>query len=50
MPHQALFDSLETGDTLEEFLEGFPSVSREMAITALEHAKELVIAETQGGF
>jgi uncharacterized protein (DUF433 family) len=38
VPLQALFDSLETGETLEQFLEGFPSVSREMAIAALEQA------------
>jgi hypothetical protein len=48
--HAALFDSLEFGETLEQLLEGFASVIREMAITALEHAKELVIAETQGSF
>jgi uncharacterized protein (DUF433 family) len=29
VPVQALFDSLESGETLEEFLEGFPSVTRE---------------------
>lgn len=39
---QALFDSLESGETLEGFLEGFPSVTREMAITALEQAKEFL--------
>jgi hypothetical protein len=32
----ALFDSLESGETLEEFLEGFPSAKRDMAIAALE--------------
>ena len=36
VPVKALFDSLEAGETLEEFLSGFPSVSREMAIAALE--------------
>lgn len=43
-PLQALFDYLEGGDTLEEFLEGYPSVTREMAIAALEEAKELLSA------
>jgi uncharacterized protein (DUF433 family) len=42
VPLQALFDSLEGGETLEEFLEGFPSVSREMAVAALEQARELL--------
>lgn len=41
VPLQALFDSIEGGETLEEFLEGFPSVSREMAVAALEQAREL---------
>jgi len=44
VPLQALFDYLEGGDTLEEFLDGYPSVSREMAIAALEEAKELLSA------
>jgi uncharacterized protein (DUF433 family) len=42
VPLQALFDSIEGGETLEEFLEGFPSVSREMAVAALEQARELL--------
>jgi uncharacterized protein (DUF433 family) len=42
VPLQALFDSLEGGETLEEFLEGFPSVTREMAIAALEEAHQLL--------
>jgi uncharacterized protein (DUF433 family) len=44
VPFQTLFDYLEAGDTLEEFLEGFPTVSREAAIAALEQAKELLVA------
>ena len=42
VPLQALFDAIEGGETLEEFLEGFPSVSREMAVAALEQARELL--------
>jgi uncharacterized protein (DUF433 family) len=42
VPVQALFDSLESGETLEEFLEGFPSVTRDMAIAALEQDKEFL--------
>ena len=44
VPLQALFDYLEGGETLEEFLDGYPSVSREMAIRALEEAKQLLPA------
>ncbi len=44
VPLRTLFEYLEGGDTLEEFLEGFPSVSREMAIAALENAQELLSA------
>ena len=34
VPLQLLLDSLERGHTLEEFLAGYPTVSREMAIAA----------------
>ena len=43
VPVQTLFDYLEGGETLEEFLEGFPTVSREAAIAALEEAKHLLL-------
>ena len=46
VPVKALFDSLEAGETLEDFLEGFPSVTREMAISALEQAHELLAAKS----
>jgi uncharacterized protein (DUF433 family) len=36
VPVRILFDHLEGGETVEEFLEGFPSVSREQVITFLE--------------
>jgi uncharacterized protein (DUF433 family) len=45
VPFKNLLDYLEGGYTLDEFLEGFPSVTRQAAIAALEHAKELVIAQ-----
>jgi uncharacterized protein (DUF433 family) len=45
VPFQALLDYLEGGQTLGEFLEDFPTVKREAAISALEHAKELVVSE-----
>ncbi len=44
VPVKTLFEYLEGGDTLEDFLEGFPTVSRELAIQALEEAKELLLA------
>lgn len=46
VPLQFLFDSLERGHTLEEFLAGYPTVSREMAIAALEEAQQLLSAKT----
>jgi uncharacterized protein (DUF433 family) len=44
VPVQTLFDYLEGGDTLEEFLEGFPTVPREFALAALEEAKQLLLS------
>jgi len=44
VPVQTLFDYLEGGDTLEDFLGGFPTVSRALAIQALEEAKQLLLA------
>jgi uncharacterized protein (DUF433 family) len=44
VPFQALLDYLEHGKTLQEFLDQFPSVTREEAIAALEEAKSLVFA------
>ncbi len=46
VPLQALFDALEGGETLEEFLQGFPTVTREMAIAALEQAQQLLSAKS----
>ncbi len=44
VPVQTLLDYLEAGDPLDEFLEDFPSVSREQVVTVLELAKELLLA------
>jgi uncharacterized protein (DUF433 family) len=44
VPFQTLLDYLEGGDTLDEFLDDFPTVTREAAISALELAKSLVVA------
>jgi len=44
VPFQNLLDYLEAGDTLDKFLEQFPTVTREMAIEALETAKDSLLA------
>jgi uncharacterized protein (DUF433 family) len=43
VPAQALVDYLEAGRPLDEFLEDFPSVSREQAVAALEEAKRHLV-------
>jgi uncharacterized protein (DUF433 family) len=45
VPIQNLFDYLEGGDSLEDFLDDFPNVTREHAIAVLELAKRTAIAE-----
>jgi uncharacterized protein (DUF433 family) len=44
VPFQTLLDYLEAGDRLAEFLEDFPTVSREQAVAALEQAKDALLA------
>jgi uncharacterized protein (DUF433 family) len=44
VPAQALLDYLEGGETIEEFLDDFPSVSREQAIAFLEEAGRALLA------
>jgi uncharacterized protein (DUF433 family) len=44
VPVRTLIDYLAAGDTLEEFLDHFPTVSREQAVAALEQANELLVA------
>jgi uncharacterized protein (DUF433 family) len=44
VPIQNLIDYLEGGDSIEDFLEGFPTVSREQVIAFLEEAKNRMIA------
>jgi uncharacterized protein (DUF433 family) len=46
VPVQTLFDYLEGGDTLEDFLNGFPTVPRALALDALEEAKLLLFAHS----
>ena len=45
VPIQNLIDYLEGGDSIEDFLEGFPTVSREQVIAFLEEAKDRVLAQ-----
>jgi uncharacterized protein (DUF433 family) len=47
VPVQALIDYLEGGHPLDDFLEGFPTVSREQAVAFLEQGKELLVARAQ---
>jgi uncharacterized protein (DUF433 family) len=44
VPIQNLIDYLEGGDSIDEFLEDFPSVAREQVISFLEEAKESVLS------
>ena len=44
VPVQSLFDYLEGGETLDEFLRQFPSVKRDQAVAALEVARVTLLA------
>ena len=43
VPVQTLLDYLEAGDSIDDFLEGFPSVKREQVVSFLELAKDRLI-------
>jgi len=45
VPFKILIDYLEGGDTLDQFLEQYPSVSRELAIAAIEEARLSLVAQ-----
>jgi uncharacterized protein (DUF433 family) len=45
VPVKNLFDYLEAGDSLDQFLRSFPSVSKEQAIAALELAREALVQD-----
>ena len=45
VPVKILFDYLEAGDSLEVFLDEFPSVTREQAVAALELARKVFTAD-----
>ncbi len=45
VPIQTLFDYLEGGDTLEDFLDDYPTVAKELVIEVLEIAKKTITSE-----
>jgi len=47
VPFQTLLDYLEGGEKLDEFLVDFPSVPRELAVSALQQAGELALAKAR---
>ena len=44
VPVQTLLDYLKAGESIDDFLEGFPSVTREQVIAFLEQAKDRLVA------
>jgi len=47
VPVQSLFDYLEGGETLDEFLHQFPSVKREQAVAALDLARDSLLTRAR---
>jgi uncharacterized protein (DUF433 family) len=47
VPAQSLIDYLAAGDTLDQFLDAFPSVSREQAVAALEWARDALLTSVR---
>ena len=47
VPVQSLFDYLEGGETLDHFLDQFPSVSKEQALAALDLARDSILARAR---
>jgi uncharacterized protein (DUF433 family) len=47
VPFQTLIEYLEAGQSVDQFLDDFPTVSRQQVRAALEQAKELVLAEAR---
>ncbi len=50
VPFQMLLDYLEGGDTLDDFLEDFPTVTREQAIEVLKQGKEAIISAANAAY
>jgi uncharacterized protein (DUF433 family) len=47
VPFQALVDYLEGGHTLDAFLDDFPTVSRDLAVQALDQARDRLVADAR---
>ena len=47
VPVRSLFDYLEGGETLDQFLDQFPSVSKEQALAALDLARDYLLARAR---
>ena len=47
VPVQTLFEYIEAGDTIDDFLNGFPTVTREQVVVLLETAKARVLSEVK---
>lgn len=47
VPVQSLFDYLESGDTIDEFLRQFPSVKRDQAVAALDLARDTLLTSAR---
>jgi uncharacterized protein (DUF433 family) len=47
VPVKALFENLEGGARIDDFLSWFPGVSREMAVAVLEHAQRSLLSEAR---
>jgi uncharacterized protein (DUF433 family) len=45
VPFKILIEYLEGGDTLDQFLEQYPSVSRELAVAAIEEARTSLVSQ-----
>jgi uncharacterized protein (DUF433 family) len=45
VPLQNLIDCLSAGDTLDDFLRSFPTVTREQAVMALQHGADLLVSQ-----
>jgi uncharacterized protein (DUF433 family) len=43
VPVQTLLDYLEAGESIDDFLDGFPSVTRERVVAFLEQAKDRLV-------
>ena len=47
VPIKNLFDYLETGDSIDDFMEDFPSVKREQIVKLLEFSEQITIKSTE---